>query len=77
MLQGLGEFSGAARISRDVLEVLRRLLGAKPPRTLASAGNLVSVRQELDEVTEAARISCATLEMQRRVFGKKPQHALA
>ena len=55
----------------------QRVLGAEPPRTLASASVFVSVLQELRESSEAVRISRETLEVTRRVLGAEPPSTLA
>ena len=47
---------------------MRRVLGADLPNTLVSAGNLVSVLQELGEFSEAARSMREALEMPQRVL---------
>jgi len=64
-----GEFSEAARIHRETLEVRRRVLGLEHPGTLASAGSLANVLAKQGEFSEAARIFRETLEVSRRVLG--------
>ena len=70
----MGEFSGAAQISHEALEMPRRVLSTEHPNTLASASMFVSVPQEIGELS---RISRKALEMPRRVFGAGHPHASA
>ena len=69
VLHAQGEFSAAARILRETLEVQRRVLGAEHPDTLTSANNLASVLHAQGEFPEAVRIHRETLEVRRRVLG--------
>ena len=56
LLAEQGEFSEAAGMYRDTLEVRRRVLGAEHPNTLTSASNFARVLGQQRELPEAARV---------------------
>ncbi|WP_159038893.1 MULTISPECIES: tetratricopeptide repeat protein, partial [unclassified Streptomyces] len=58
------------RMSEDVLERRRRVLGEDHPDTLHSAQNLANIVSKLGEHIEARRMSEDVLERRRRVLGE-------
>ena len=72
VLRRRGEFSEAARIHCETLEVRRRVLGAEHTDTLASACNLANALVEQGKLLQAVELHRQTLEARRRVLG--PEH---
>ncbi len=68
-LSGQGKYAEAERIEREVLGVLRRVLGEERPSTLSSANNLASSLSDPGRYMEAERIEREVLGVLMRVLG--------
>ena len=64
-LSGQGKYEEAAQMQCELLEVLRRVLGAEHPGTLAYTGNLAYALRKRGKYEEAAQRQCELLEVER------------
>jgi uncharacterized protein (DUF2267 family) len=69
--RGQGQYAEAERIEREVLGVLRRVLGEEHPDTLTSAGKLAASLSDQWQYAEAERIHREVLGARRRVLGEE------
>ena len=66
-----GKYAEAERIERQVLGVLRRVLGEEHPDTLTTAANLATSLCKQGQYAEAERIEREVLGVRRRVLGEE------
>ena len=66
-----GNVAEAERINRNLLVLMRRVLGQEHPATLSAANNLSTCFFKLGNYAESERINCEVLNVQRRVLGEE------
>jgi tetratricopeptide (TPR) repeat protein len=71
-----GRFAEAEPITREVLDVKKRVLGEEHPSTLASAHNLGHSLFGLGKHAEAEQIQRKVLDASRRIHGEEHPHTL-
>jgi hypothetical protein len=72
-----GQYAASERIQREVLGVMRRVLGEEHPDTLTTAGNLAESLSGQGKYADAERIEREVLGVRRRVLGEEHPDTLA